>query len=176
MYKILKVKSTGKTKQKIRFNLYNHSFYKSDWFVNTVTVKAAYLLECNAWFCLKKYIWIVGKDFDQKYDACNLDCNKEKVKIRNIKEQRFQVCHYLWQRDSFNKKIVYMFFKVWKSKIHKWNRSPKLWIIDSSSLISRSRAGVPLEGVSLQGAQHGCHQRLKVLVHRTIFLSAYLTL
>ena len=41
----------------------------------------------------KRFIKVVDKDFMQKCDACNFDSDKDKLKIDNIKEQRFARCH-----------------------------------------------------------------------------------
>ena len=48
---------------------------------------------------------MVEKCFMQKCDICNFDSDKDKVKINNIKEQRFTLCHC--------DKIIYM--KVFQS-------------------------------------------------------------
>ena len=47
-----------------------------------------------------KYIKIVDKDFQQKCDAFNFKSDKDKVKIHNIKEQSFTLCH------TFDKKSL----------------------------------------------------------------------
>ena len=44
-------------------------------------------------FCIQKHIKIVDKDVQQKCDACNFDSDKDKVKIHNIREQIFTLCH-----------------------------------------------------------------------------------
>ena len=66
------------------------------------------------------------------------------------------------------------FFKVWNSEINKRRRLPRGWIIGSSSSFSSSRAWVPFPAVSLLGNPHGCHQRLKAMVHKPLYI--YFTL
>ena len=36
---------------------------------------------------------IVDKDFKQNCDACNVNSDKDKVKINNIKKQTVTLCH-----------------------------------------------------------------------------------
>ena len=36
---------------------------------------------------------MVNKDLKQKCDVLNIDKDKDKVKIQNIKKQRFTLCH-----------------------------------------------------------------------------------
>ena len=36
---------------------------------------------------------MIDKDVKQKCDACNFDSDTDKIKIDNIKEQRFTRCH-----------------------------------------------------------------------------------
>ena len=110
---------------------------------------------------------------------------KIKIRIHNIKEQRLTLCNncdnFIERKEipvtkHFNMKVFQRveFRNKYVKKIAQMVNYYYIIIynifIDSSSSVSNSRAGVPLPAVSLQGALHGCHQRLKALGHGLIFL------
>ena len=59
-------------------------------------------------FCIKRYIKIVDIYFKQECDACNINLDKDKVKIHNSKDKSFTLCHIFnenhgTQKDSCKK-------------------------------------------------------------------------
>ena len=65
------------------------------------------------------------------------------------------------QSDSCRQKWNFEVFNVWNSEIHKKGDCP-------SSSVSSSSAWVPFQQSPCN--PHGCHQRLKALVHRPMYI------
>ena len=119
----------------------HHAKLCEDWFFLRLPPSNPYNRGMECLFLHKKRFWA-------KCDTCNFNSDKDKIKIHYIMQQSFTLFHNIDKIIEYKKilvkKTLWIVFKVWNSKRKNWRRSPRRWIIDSSSSVSISRAGVPL--------------------------------